>query len=97
MNILMDLTFSENGFVVVWMARDIYGQSNAIPAVCSEVKMGVAVQLGNAGGAGGGGFSLIAQGNTNLKGGAITSTQAGIDNNKNTLTTGYFVVRHQSR
>jgi filamentous hemagglutinin len=35
-----------------------------------------------------GGFTVNVQGNTDLKGGAITSTQAAIDNNKNTFTTG---------
>jgi filamentous hemagglutinin len=38
--------------------------------------------------AGDGGFTVNVQGNTDLKGGAITSTQAAIDNNKNTFTTG---------
>jgi filamentous hemagglutinin len=38
--------------------------------------------------AGDGGFTVNVQGNTDLKGGAITSTQAAIDNNKNTFQTG---------
>ena len=38
--------------------------------------------------AGDGGFQVKAQGNTDLKGGAITSTQAAIDNNKNSFQTG---------
>ncbi len=38
--------------------------------------------------AGDGGFTVNVQGNTDLKGGAITSTQAAIDNNKNTFSTG---------
>jgi filamentous hemagglutinin len=38
--------------------------------------------------AGDGGFTVNVQGNTDLKGAAITSTQAAIDNNKNTFTTG---------
>jgi filamentous hemagglutinin len=37
--------------------------------------------------AGDGGFQVDVKGNTDLKGGAITSTQAAIDNNKNTLNT----------
>ena len=36
---------------------------------------------------GDGGFNVNVQGNTDLKAGAITSTQAAIDNNKNTFTT----------
>ena len=38
--------------------------------------------------AGDGGFTVNVQGNTDLKGGAITSTQAAIDNNKNAFSTG---------
>lgn len=38
--------------------------------------------------AGDGGFTVNVQGNTDLKGGAITSTQAAIDNNKNSFQTG---------
>jgi filamentous hemagglutinin len=38
--------------------------------------------------AGDGGFQVDVKGNTDLKGGAITSTQAAIDNNKNTFTKG---------
>ncbi len=38
--------------------------------------------------AGDGGFTVNVQGNTDLRGGAITSTQAAIDNNKNTFNTG---------
>jgi filamentous hemagglutinin len=38
--------------------------------------------------AGGGGFTVNVQGNTDLKGGAITSTQAAVDNNKNRFQTG---------
>ncbi len=38
--------------------------------------------------AGNGGFNINVQGNTDLKGGAITSTQAAVDNNKNTFQTG---------
>jgi filamentous hemagglutinin len=38
--------------------------------------------------AGDGGFTVNVQGNTDLKGGAITSTQAAIDNNKNNFQTG---------
>ena len=38
--------------------------------------------------AGDGGFQVNVQGNTDLKGGAITSTQAAIDANKNTFQTG---------
>ncbi len=37
--------------------------------------------------AGDGGFTVNVQGNTDLKGGAITSTQAAIDNNKNSFQT----------
>ena len=37
--------------------------------------------------AGDGGFTVNVKGNTDLKGGAITSTQAAIDNNKNTFNT----------
>ena len=38
--------------------------------------------------AGDGGFTVNVQGNTALVGGAITSTQAAIDNNKNSFQTG---------
>ncbi|SDE58360.1 Haemagluttinin repeat-containing protein, partial [Paracidovorax valerianellae] len=38
--------------------------------------------------AGNGGFDVNVKGNTDLKGGAITSTQAAIDGGKNTFTTG---------
>jgi filamentous hemagglutinin len=38
--------------------------------------------------AGDGGFTVYVQGNTDLKGGAITSTQAALDSNKNSFTTG---------
>jgi hypothetical protein len=38
--------------------------------------------------AGDGGFTVNVQGNTALVGGAITSTKAAVDNNKNTFTTG---------
>jgi len=38
--------------------------------------------------AGDGGFTVNVQGNTDLKGGAITSTRAAIDNNKNSFQTG---------
>ena len=38
--------------------------------------------------AGDGGFIVNVQGNTDLKGGAITSTQAAVDNNKNSFQTG---------
>jgi filamentous hemagglutinin len=38
--------------------------------------------------AGDGGFTVNVQGNTDLKGGAITSTQAAIDNNNNSFKTG---------
>ena len=38
--------------------------------------------------AGDGGFTVNVQGSTDLKGGAITSTQAAIDNNKNAFSTG---------
>jgi filamentous hemagglutinin len=38
--------------------------------------------------AGDGGFTVNVAGNTDLKGGAITSTQAAIDNNKNSFQTG---------
>ncbi len=38
--------------------------------------------------AGDGGFQVVVKGNVDLKGGAITSTQAAIDNNKNTFTKG---------
>jgi filamentous hemagglutinin len=38
--------------------------------------------------AGDGGFTVNVQGNTDLKGGAITSTQAAIDQNKNSFQTG---------
>jgi filamentous hemagglutinin len=38
--------------------------------------------------AGDGGFTVNVQGNTDLRGGAITSTQAAIDNNKNSFQTG---------
>jgi len=38
--------------------------------------------------AGDGGFTVNVQGNTDLKGGAITSTQSAIDNNKNSFQTG---------
>jgi hypothetical protein len=38
--------------------------------------------------AGDGGFALNVQGNTDLKGAVITSTQAAVDNNKNAFTTG---------
>ena len=38
--------------------------------------------------AGDGGFTVNVQGNTALVGGAISSTQAAIDNNKNSFTTG---------
>jgi filamentous hemagglutinin len=38
--------------------------------------------------AGDGGFTVNVQGNTDLKGGAITSTQAAVDNNKNSFSTG---------
>ena len=38
--------------------------------------------------AGDGGFTVNVQGNTDLKGGAITSTQAAVDQNKNSFKTG---------
>jgi filamentous hemagglutinin len=38
--------------------------------------------------AGDGGFTVNVKGNTALVGGAITSTQAAIDNNKNSFNTG---------
>ena len=58
-----------------------YGQSNINSDYAS-----VAEQSGLK--AGDGGFNVNVQGNTDLKGGAITSTQAALDNNKNSFQTG---------
>ena len=61
-----------------------YGQSTSQSnsAATSDTARGSTVKAGD------GGFTVNVQGNTDLKGGAITSTQAAIDNNKNTFQTG---------
>ncbi|MBW8832300.1 MAG: hypothetical protein JF606_23410, partial [Burkholderiales bacterium] len=66
-----------------------YGASSASASVSKSKVNGDYASVGEQSGikAGDGGFQLEVKGNTGLKGGVITSTQAAIDAGKNSLTT----------